>query len=95
MSTRLQLASYNAEEGSFDPLKVPLAGDGVAPARILHVAQSLFHDHAPAQQLGLRSVWIDRRHDQAGTGATPPSEARPDATYPSMAAFAAAATAGA
>ncbi len=56
--------------------------------RILHVAQSLFHDHVPAKQLGLTSVWIDRRRDRPGAGATPPAEASPDATYPSMQAFA-------
>ena len=61
--------------------------------RILHVAQSLFHDHVPAKQLGLSSVWIDRRHDRPGSGATPPAEATPDATYPSMRAFADAASA--
>ena len=56
--------------------------------RILHVAQSLYHDHVPARRLGLASVWIDRRHDRPGAGATPPAEASPDATYPSMRAFA-------
>jgi 2-haloacid dehalogenase len=56
--------------------------------RILHVAQSLFHDHVPAKQLGLTTVWIDRRHDRPGYGATPPAEATPDATYPSMEALA-------
>jgi 2-haloacid dehalogenase len=61
---------------------------GVPRGRILHVAQSLFHDHVPAKRLGLATVWIDRRHDRPGAGATPPAEAEPDATYPSMAAFA-------
>lgn len=56
--------------------------------RILHVAQSLYHDHVPAKALGLTTVWIDRRHDRPGAGATPPAEATPDATYPSMKAFA-------
>ena len=56
--------------------------------RILHVAQSLFHDHVPAKQLGLSTVWIDRRHDRPGSGATPPAQATPDATHPSMRAFA-------
>ncbi|KII92672.1 hypothetical protein PLICRDRAFT_27705 [Plicaturopsis crispa FD-325 SS-3] len=31
------------------------------PTQVLVVAQSLFHDHGPAQQLGLASVWIDRQ----------------------------------
>jgi 2-haloacid dehalogenase len=61
---------------------------GIPRQRILHVAQSLFHDHVPAKRLGLTTVWIDRRRDRPGTGATPPADAVPDAAYPSMAAFA-------
>ncbi len=61
--------------------------------RILHVAQSLFHDHVPAKQLGMTTVWIDRRHDRPGSGATPPAEATPDLAVPDMATFAALATA--
>lgn len=63
---------------------------GVPRDRILHVAQSLFHDHAPAKGLGLTTAWIDRRHGRAGFGATPPADATPDVTFPDMAAFAAA-----
>jgi len=62
---------------------------GVPRECILHVAQSLFHDHVPAGQLGLTSVWIDRRHGRPGAGATPPAAATPAATYTSMAMFAA------
>jgi len=72
-------------ELAFDVIPVP-------PARILHVAQSLYHDHVPARQLGLSTVWIDRRHGSPGFGATPPAEAVPDATYPDMASFADAAS---
>lgn len=56
--------------------------------RILHVAQSLFHDHVPAKALGMATAWIDRRHDREGFGATPPADATPDARFPSMQAFA-------
>jgi 2-haloacid dehalogenase len=64
--------------------------------QILHVAQSLYHDHVPAKSLGMTTVWIDRRHDRTGLGATPPSEAQPDLVFPSMSSFAeiAAPTAG-
>jgi 2-haloacid dehalogenase len=55
--------------------------------RILHVAQSLFHDHVPAKQLGMTSVWIDRRQGRGG-GASMDVDAHPDATFPSMVAFA-------
>jgi 2-haloacid dehalogenase len=89
--TAQQVGSYKPNEQNFAALVERLGADGVPRTRILHVAQSLFHDHAPAQRLGFRSVWIDRRHDHPGSGATPPADARPDATYPSMAAFAAAA----
>lgn len=50
----------------------------------LHVAQSLYHDHVPAQRLGLGTVWIDRRQDQPGSGATPEAVATPDATFPDL-----------
>ena len=56
--------------------------------RILHVAQSLFHDHAPAKALGLTTVWIDRRQGRQGFGATPPAQAHPDAVVPDMRTFA-------
>jgi 2-haloacid dehalogenase len=56
---------------------------------ILHVAQSLFHDHVPAKQLGWDSVWINRRLGKSGSGATPPAQAKPDLEFPDMAGFAA------
>ena len=52
--------------------------------RILHVAQSLFHDHVPAKALGLTTVWIDRRGDREGSGATPPAAATPDFRFPDL-----------
>jgi 2-haloacid dehalogenase len=83
--TAEQARSYKPALAGFE---VAFESIGVPRERILHVAQSLFHDHVPAKQLGLTSVWIDRRHDRPGAGATPRAEAQPDATYPSMAAFA-------
>jgi 2-haloacid dehalogenase len=61
---------------------------GIPPARILHVAQSLYHDHVPAKRLGLTTVWVDRRAGRAGSGATPPAAASPDLTVPDMASLA-------
>ncbi len=61
---------------------------GVPRERILHVAQSLFHDHVPAKRLGLTTVWVNRRHDRPGFGATPPADAHPDLTVPDMATLA-------
>jgi 2-haloacid dehalogenase len=65
----------------------------VARERILHVAQSLFHDHVPAKALGLTTVWVDRRHGRSG-GATPPADAMPDLTVPDLRTLAERATGG-
>lgn len=46
--------------------------------RILHVAQSLYHDIAPAKALGFTCVWVNRRVGQVGGGATPTCGATPD-----------------
>ena len=89
--TAQQVGSYKPAERNFE---VAFERLGLPRARILHVAQSLFHDHAPARRLGLTSVWIDRRHGREGAGATPSSDATPDATFPDMASFAEAATRG-
>jgi 2-haloacid dehalogenase len=51
--------------------------------RVLHVAQSLFHDHVPAKAAGRTTVWVDRRQGREG-GATLPGEAEPDLTVPDM-----------
>jgi 2-haloacid dehalogenase len=61
---------------------------GLPPSRILHVAQSLFHDHVTAKRLGLSTVWVNRRGDRPGFGATPPAEAKPDLIVPDMATLA-------
>jgi 2-haloacid dehalogenase len=88
--TAQQVGSYKPAEANFQALFERL---GMPRDRILHVAQSLFHDHVPARRLGLTSVWIDRRHDRPGSGATPAAAgAAPAATFPDMASFAAAAT---
>jgi 2-haloacid dehalogenase len=61
---------------------------GLPPSRILHVAQSLYHDHVPAKRLGLATVWVDRRSGRAGSGATPAADGTPDLTVPDMATLA-------
>ena len=69
-------AIYTAEDiGSYKPARRNFgimiddlaASHGVAKGEILHVAQSLYHDHLPAAEIGLATAWIDRQ-DLAGTG---------------------------
>jgi 2-haloacid dehalogenase len=85
--TAQQARSYKPSHRNFE-----LALDRISLPRdrVVHVAQSLFHDHVPAAELGIRSVWINRRHGRTGHGATPPAEARPAAEFPDLESFAAA-----
>jgi 2-haloacid dehalogenase len=93
--TAEDVGAYKPAANHFQALFRTLDELGVARGELLHVAQSLFHDHVPARRAGLRSVWINRRHGRPGWGATPePSGAWTyDLEFPSMAAFAAAADA--
>jgi 2-haloacid dehalogenase len=83
--TAQQVGTYKPDEANF---RFAFERLGLPRDRIVHVAQSLFHDHVPAKRLGLTTIWIDRRHDRPGSGATPPADATPDATFPDMASFA-------
>jgi putative hydrolase of the HAD superfamily len=69
--TAEDVGAYKPAENHFRALGTTLAGLGVDRTELLHVAQSLFHDHVPARREGLASVWINRRHDRPGWGATP------------------------
>ncbi len=53
---------------------------GASKDQVLHVAQSLYHDHVPAKKLGLATVWVRRASAAGELGATrDPGEAvQPD-----------------
>ncbi len=79
--TAESIGSYKPDPANFEYLLRHEAG------RLLHVAQSLYHDHAPAKAVGMTTVWIDR--NRGGAGATPPAPgAEYDVRFESMAAFA-------
>jgi 2-haloacid dehalogenase len=91
--TAEDVGSYKPQSGHFDRLFEELEQLGVGRDRLVHVAESLFHDHEPAATLGLPSVWIHRRHGKSGSGATatPSGVVSPTWTFTSMAEFAEAA----
>jgi putative hydrolase of the HAD superfamily len=69
------VGGYKPSDNHFVALDRALGELGIERSELLHVARSLFHDHVPARRHGLSSVWINRRHDRPGWGATPvPSE---------------------
>jgi 2-haloalkanoic acid dehalogenase type II len=88
--TAQDIGSYKPSPRNFDALRREAERLGITDGRLLHVAQSLFHDHVPAKAAGLPTVWINRRSGNPGWGATPapPAGVTPDWTFPSMAAFA-------
>jgi 2-haloacid dehalogenase len=69
--TAEDVGAYKPAPNHFRALDVTLTELGLDRTELLHVAQSLFHDHVPARREGLPSVWINRRHDRPGWGATP------------------------
>jgi 2-haloacid dehalogenase len=88
--TAQDVGSYKPSSRNFESLLAEATRLGIEDGKLLHVAQSLFHDHVPAQQAGLRTVWINRRLGRPGWGATPAPPARvvPDWEFSSMAALA-------
>lgn len=91
--TAQQVGSYKPVLNHFHEGFKRLAKMGVAKEQVLHTAQSLFHDHEPANKIGLNSAWIDRRAARGGgTGATVAVAKMPhvDFRFESMAAFVAA-----
>ena len=82
--TAQDIGSYKPDLANFDYLLERVKRDfGVSPDRVLHTAQSLHHDHAPARARGLANVWIDRQglSDGGGWGATAEVRARPKVDY--------------
>ena len=85
--TAEEIGSYKPDVRNFEYAIRVLGEMGVARAKILHVAQSLYHDIVPAKSLGLRTVWVNRRKGRSGGGATlsPRGDAKPDLEVASMA----------
>ncbi len=83
--TAQQARSYKPSLHNFE---TAVARIGLPAERILHVAQSLFHDVVPAKRLGLTAVWVNRRAGKRGVGATPQVLVRPDLEVPDLATLA-------
>jgi 2-haloalkanoic acid dehalogenase type II len=68
--TAEDIGSYKPSLRNFEYMLDKLGGMGIAKGDILHTAESMFHDHKPANSMGLASCWIYRRHQDEGFGAT-------------------------
>jgi 2-haloacid dehalogenase len=56
--TAQQAGSYKPSRNNFETLLRCLE---ISRDRLLHVAESLYHDVAPASSLGINTVWVNRR----------------------------------
>jgi 2-haloacid dehalogenase len=68
--TAEDIASYKPADHNFKYMLAMLKSRGYETSDILHTAESMFHDHAPANRHGIKSCWIYRRYSQQGFGAT-------------------------
>jgi 2-haloacid dehalogenase len=64
------IGSYKPDQRNFAYMLENLKSLGIAKEQVLHTAESMFHDHVPANICGLKSAWIYRRHADTGFGAT-------------------------
>lgn len=90
--TAEQARSYKPSLNNFQMALRTLA---LSPDRLLHAAQSIYHDVVPAQSLGISTVWVNRKSARPGIGAVRgssalASEKRADLEVPDLASLAAA-----
>jgi len=86
--TAEDVGSYKPAHENFHYAFARLAEIGIPRDKILHVAQSLYHDIAPAHALGLANVWVDRQTGR-DSGMTPPTDVEPDLRVTTVAELAA------
>jgi 2-haloacid dehalogenase len=90
--TAEQARSYKPSINNF---QIALRTLALSPDRLLHAAQSIYHDVVPARSLGISTVWVNRKSARPGIGAVRASSAlasekRPDLEAPDLASLAAA-----
>lgn len=73
--TAHQVGSYKPSLNNFESAIMKL---GINKSELLHIAQSVYHDHVPANQIGLSSVRVNRKSICADTGIALPAEAKAD-----------------
>lgn len=82
--TAEQVQSYKPSLRNFETLLQHLPVD---KHRLLHAAESLYHDMVPAHTLGIRTAWVNRRQGKT-SAATKLAAAHPDIEVPTVGALA-------
>jgi len=66
--TAQQVGSYKPDPGHWEEF---MKRTGARKEEMLHVAQSVFHDVVPTQELGIASAWVNRYSEPLPPGAAP------------------------
>ncbi|MGA7294695.1 MAG: haloacid dehalogenase type II [Terriglobales bacterium] len=77
---------------SLNNFQLALSRLALSPDRLLHAAQSIYHDIVPARSLGIATAWVNRRSARPGIGAVRASaatEQRAELAVPDLASLAA------
>jgi 2-haloacid dehalogenase len=72
--TSQQMNSYKPAHKNFEEA---IRRSGLSKDQILHAGQSIYHDIAPANALGIQNVWVNRPSIRPGSGAARPGTATP------------------
>lgn len=72
--TAQQVRSYKPSHQNFHEA---LRRSGLEKSQVLHAGQSLYHDIAPANALGIKNVWVNRPSVRPGASAAKPGVAIP------------------
>lgn len=79
--TAAQVKSYKPSLQNFE---VAIERMGISSDKLLHIAQSVYHDIIPAKSMGLSTVWVNRRQGKTGSGATVSATGNPDLEVPDL-----------
>lgn len=75
------VGSYKPSDRNFEYMLKQIGNLGLEKKDLLHTAESLFHDHRPANQHGIANCWIHRRYQKDGYGATMPPADMPECDF--------------
>ena len=79
--TAEQVKSYKPSPRNFE---FAIQRMGISPDKLLHVAESIYHDVIPVKAMGLSTVWVNRRVGKEGFGATKAASGEADLEVPDL-----------